>query len=333
MVRLGLKDVRWFVLGDDDTVFSPENLVRVLAKYDHTEMHYIGSSSESHVQNVKFSYNMAYGGGGFAISYPLAKALEQVQDSCLKRHAELFGSDDRMQACMAELGIPLTKEPGFHQLDIYGNAFGILAAHPVAPFVSLHHVELIDPIFPNKSVLAGLRHLSGAMHMDPGSFLQHSYCYDHTRKWSISVAWGFAVQVFPGIVSARELERPEMTFQSWYRQRVTTEFTFNTRSPARHACLRPSIFFMEDISCVNASNEFVSVYARNTDNDMKKVAARCSSLIRPPQQVQRFRITKQPIDEQWFKAPRRYCCQLTPPLAADIIDVHVHPCAPGEVIA
>jgi hypothetical protein len=32
------------------------------------------------------------------------------------RYPHLFGSDDRMHACMAELGIPLTKEPGFHQV-------------------------------------------------------------------------------------------------------------------------------------------------------------------------------------------------------------------------
>jgi hypothetical protein len=60
---------------------------------------------------------MAYGGGGFAISYPLAKALDSMQDSCIQRYPVLFASDDRIQACMAELGIPLTKEPGFHQVS------------------------------------------------------------------------------------------------------------------------------------------------------------------------------------------------------------------------
>ena len=116
-LRLGLKDVRWFVMGDDDTVFVVENLVRVLDKYDHRQMYYVGSSSESHVQNIAFSYGMAYGGGGFAISYPLAKALEKMQDRCLKRYPGLYGSDDRIQACMAELGLPLTREPGFHQVN------------------------------------------------------------------------------------------------------------------------------------------------------------------------------------------------------------------------
>lgn len=86
MFRLALPNVDWFVMGDDDTVFFTENLVRMLSKYDCTKMYYIGSQSESHLQNTAFSYNMAYGGGGFAISYPLAKALSEMQDDCLHRY-------------------------------------------------------------------------------------------------------------------------------------------------------------------------------------------------------------------------------------------------------
>lgn len=120
-----MDNVRWLVMGDDDTVFVAENLVRVLNKYDHEQYYYIGSSSESHLQNIHFSYAMAYGGGGFAISYPLAVALQKMQDRCIQRYPGLYGSDDRMQACMAELGVPLTKELGFHQVSRW-NRFLIL---------------------------------------------------------------------------------------------------------------------------------------------------------------------------------------------------------------
>ncbi|XP_012839954.1 PREDICTED: uncharacterized protein LOC105960340 [Erythranthe guttata] len=37
---------------------------------------------------------------------------------CIQRYPGLYGSDDRMQACMAELGVPLTKELGFHQMVV-----------------------------------------------------------------------------------------------------------------------------------------------------------------------------------------------------------------------
>lgn len=84
-LRLELPDVDWLVMGDDDTIFFPDNLVKVLSKYDHNQMFYVGSNSESNVQNLIYSYNMAFGGGGFAISYPLAKELSSVEDDCLTR--------------------------------------------------------------------------------------------------------------------------------------------------------------------------------------------------------------------------------------------------------
>jgi len=87
MLRLDLPNVDWFVVGDDDTLFFADNLVHVLSKYDHTQMYYIGSNSESHLQNILFSYTMAFGGGGFAISFPLAKALAKMQDDCLSRYS------------------------------------------------------------------------------------------------------------------------------------------------------------------------------------------------------------------------------------------------------
>ncbi|MFS7934396.1 hypothetical protein Hanom_Chr05g00391121 [Helianthus anomalus] len=93
-LRMGLEDVRRFVMGDDDTVFIVENLVR----------------------NMLFSYGMAFGDGGFAVSYPLAVELEKMQDRCLQRYPGYYGSDDRMHACMSELNVPVTKEPGFQQV-------------------------------------------------------------------------------------------------------------------------------------------------------------------------------------------------------------------------
>lgn len=109
-------DIRWVVLGDDDTLFIPENLAGTLARYDWEQWYYVGAGSESVEQNAKHSFSMAFGGGGFAISYPLAKALARVLDSCLVRYAHLYGSDDRVFSCLAELGVGLTHEPGFHQV-------------------------------------------------------------------------------------------------------------------------------------------------------------------------------------------------------------------------
>lgn len=107
---------RWFVMGDDDTVFFTENLVTVLSKYDHNQMYYIGANSESVEQDVVHSYSMAYGGGGFAISYPLAAELVKVLDGCINRYASMYGSDQKIHGCLTEIGVPVTKELGFHQV-------------------------------------------------------------------------------------------------------------------------------------------------------------------------------------------------------------------------
>ena len=117
--ELGLNNVRWFVMGDDDTIFFTENLLTVLSKYDHNQMYYIGGNSESVEQDVVFSYTTAYGGGGFAISYPLATKLVRILDGCIDRYANLYGSDQKIQACLSEIGVPLTKELGFHQVSFF----------------------------------------------------------------------------------------------------------------------------------------------------------------------------------------------------------------------
>lgn len=117
-VALNHSGARWLVFGDDDTVFFPENLVKTLSKYDHELWYYIGTNSEIHEQNQFFSFDMAFGGAGFAISYPLAKVLAKVLDSCLERYPHLYGSDSRVYTCLAELGVGLTHESGFHQVLI-----------------------------------------------------------------------------------------------------------------------------------------------------------------------------------------------------------------------
>jgi len=118
-VRLvgGGAGVRWVVLVDDDTVLCADNLVAVLSKYDWREMVYVGASSESHSANTYFSHSMAFGGGGVALSFPLAVALAQTLDVCIERYPKLHGSDDRLHACITELGVPLSREYGFHQVS------------------------------------------------------------------------------------------------------------------------------------------------------------------------------------------------------------------------
>ncbi|CAD5192492.1 unnamed protein product [Musa acuminata subsp. malaccensis] len=306
--RLRLPNVRWFVMGDDDTVFFPDNLACILSRFDHRQPYYIGSHSESHLQNIYFSYNMAYGGGGFAISAPLAAALARVQDKCLYRYPALYGSDDRIQACMAELGVPLTRHPGFHQYDVYGDLLGLLAAHPVAPLISLHHLDVVQPLFPGAgSRAAAIRRLfDGPVRLDSGGVMQQSICYERRQLWTVSVAWGFAVTVVRGVMSPREMEMPARTFLNWYPRADYTAYAFNTRPVARNPCQKPFVYYLASARYDNARQTTVTEYKRH-----RETHPLCKwRMADPSALVDRIVVHKKPDPGLWDRAPRRNCCRV-----------------------
>ncbi|GAB4860231.1 hypothetical protein Ancab_011710 [Ancistrocladus abbreviatus] len=326
MLRVGMEDVRWFVMGDDDTFFVVENVVRVLSKYDHRDLYYIGSSSESHVQNILFSYSMAYGGGGFAISYPLAKELEKMQDRCIQRYPGLYGSDDRIQACMAELGVPLTREPGFHQYDVYGNLLGLLAAHPVTPLVSMHHLDVVEPLFPHKSRVQALQHLLKSIKLDSASIMQQSICYDKSRNWSITVSWGYMVQVTRGVISPRELEMPARTFLNWNRKADYTGYSFNTRPVSRHPCQVPFIFYMSSNQYDDTRMQTVGTYSHHRSHH-----PHCLWKMDSPAEIDSIVVLKRPDSLRWQKSPRRDCCRVLPSHNNSVMYLSVGNCLDGEI--
>ncbi|XVF22503.1 hypothetical protein REPUB_Repub12eG0178100 [Reevesia pubescens] len=326
-LRLGLEDVRWFVMGDDDTFFVPDNLVRILSKYDHNQFYYIGSSSESHLQNINFSYGMAYGGGGFAISYPLAKALAKMQDRCIQRYPGLYGSDDRIHACMAELGVPLTKEQGFHQYDVFGSLLGLLASHPVAPLVSIHHLDVVEPIFPNVNRVQALQRLKVPINLDSAAIMQQSICYDKTRSWTISVSWGYTVQIYRGIFSVREMEMPARTFLNWYKRADYTGFSFNTRPVTRHACQKPFVYYLSNALHNKKTNQTASEYVQHRISNPE-----CKWKMADPSRIERVEVYKKPDPNSWDKTPRRNCCRVLPTKKKGTMVIDVGVCGDDEVI-
>lgn len=68
-------------------------------------MMFLGAGSEMARQMQDNSFEMAFGGAGFAISLPLAQALAPKMDDCIRRYSFLWGSDGRVHACIAELGV------------------------------------------------------------------------------------------------------------------------------------------------------------------------------------------------------------------------------------
>ncbi|KAI4993872.1 hypothetical protein ZWY2020_008185 [Hordeum vulgare] len=323
---------RWFVMGDDDTVFFPDNLVAVLRKYDHEEMYYVGAPSESVEQNVMHSYGMAFGGGGFAVSYPAAAELAKAIDGCLDRYSQFYGSDQRVQACLSELGIPLTREPGFHQVDIRGDAYGMLAAHPVAPLVSLHHLDHIEPISPvGHTPLAAVRPLVRAARFDSARLLQQAFGYQHGPgyTWSVSVAWGYTVQLYPWPVAPHELEVPLQTFKTW-RSWANGPFVFNTRPlmSTDTPCYRPAMFFLSRVRN-ETSRGTVSEYSRHavkSEKECDQASFRAASTVHT---VKVF--APKMSQNDWKRAPRRHCCKTTRTRWGTVLEVRIRYCSRGEL--
>lgn len=55
-----------------------------------------GAGSEMVGQMNDNSFDMPFGGAGFIVSRPLARALSLIIDDCIRRYAFLFGSDARI---------------------------------------------------------------------------------------------------------------------------------------------------------------------------------------------------------------------------------------------
>lgn len=130
-----------------------------------------------------------------------------------------------------------------------GNLFGLLSSHPLAPLVSLHHLDAVDPIFPNMSRTLAMGHLFEAMNVDPGRILQQTVCYDPSNSLTVSVAWGYAIQVFEGNEYLPDLLSPQRTFMPWKRSASidASRYMFKTREYSKDPCKRPVIFFLETV--------------------------------------------------------------------------------------
>ncbi|EFH49835.1 predicted protein [Arabidopsis lyrata subsp. lyrata] len=167
------KETRWFVIADDDTLFFLDNLVKALDRYDHKKHYYIGMNSENVWSNAIFAFDMGYGGGGYALSYPTVVTLLSNMEECIKRYLGVY-SDLLSFRCLADLGIDLTLEKGMHQIDLHGDISGLLSAHPQSPLISLHHFDVIDPIFPGMTRQQSVNHL---MKTDQSRVLQQTICH------------------------------------------------------------------------------------------------------------------------------------------------------------
>lgn len=182
------------------------------------------------------------------------------------------------------------------QYDVYGDLLGLLGAHPVAPLVTLHHLDVVEPIFPGMSRVKAIQHLMESVRQDSASVIQQSICYDKKRQWSISVSWGYAVLIWRGIMSPRELEMPTRTFLNWYKRADYTAYTFNTRPVFKHPCEKPFVFYMSKTRYDYGRRQIVGNYPRH-----KSKHPPCRWKMASPQRVENIVVVKRPDPLRWQK--------------------------------
>lgn len=149
------------------------------------------------------------------------------------------------------------------QVDIRGNPYGLLASHPLAPLVSLHHLDYVQSIFPDMTQIDSLNKLIKPYGMDPGRTLQHSFCYDWNRSRSVSVSWGYTIQLYPYLATAKQLETAFQTFQTW-RSWSNGPFTFNTQPMSHDPCERPVVYFLDRVESVG-QGQTLTTYRRHVE--------------------------------------------------------------------
>ncbi|KAJ6703556.1 TRANSFERRING GLYCOSYL GROUP TRANSFERASE [Salix viminalis] len=210
--------------------------------------------------------------------------------------------------------------------DVYGNLFGLLAAHPVTPLVSLHHLDVVEPIFPNATRVQALRWLTVPMKLDSAGLMQQSICYDKSKRWTVSVSWGFAVQIFRGVFSPREIEMPSRTFLNWYKKADYTAYAFNTRPVSRNPCQKPFVFYLSKAKFDSSLNTTVSEYSRHYDPHPA-----CKWKMANPDKIKTIVVHKKPDPHLWDRSPRRNCCRVMNSEKKGSVMIHVGVCRDDEI--
>lgn len=180
------------------------------------------------------------------------------------------------------------------QYDVYGDLLGLLGAHPVTPLVTLHHLDVVQPIFPMMNRVQSLHHLMKSVKKDSGSIFQQSICYDKNRYWSIAISWGYVVQVLRGVLSPREFEMPTRTFLNWYKRADYTAYAFNTRPVTKNPCQKAFIFYMNRTRYDPIRKKIVGTYSR-----YKTKPPHCTWKMESPEEIDSIIVLKRPDPLRW----------------------------------
>jgi hypothetical protein len=150
------------------------------------------------------------------------------------------------------------------QIDLHNDTTGFLSAQPQTPFLSLHHIDAIDPIFPSMNRSEAINHLMKAAKADQSRLLQQTICYHRPTNWSFSVSWGYSAYIYENIIPRSILRTPLETFTQWTMNVTPPLYMFNTRRLSNNPCEAPHVFFLDSIGRSDEGDQIVTTYIRKS---------------------------------------------------------------------
>ncbi|KAH0716336.1 hypothetical protein KY284_009241 [Solanum tuberosum] len=187
--------------------------------------------------------------------------MEVVRQAHEGRYAHLKSSDRTTMVCVADLGVNLTPLQGIHQIDLRGDLSGFLSSHPKSLLMSLHHFDMVDPIFPSMDRAQSGYHLLNAANYDQSRMLQQTICHKKSTSWTFSISWGYSAHIYEKIMPRSWLQNPIETFKTWGRSPKPPHYMFDTRRPSWDPCEAPHVFFFKSVERT-PRNEILTTYVR-----------------------------------------------------------------------
>ncbi|XP_071447012.1 beta-1,3-glucosyltransferase [Hetaerina americana] len=148
-----LKNIKWVVLVDDDTILSVARLLSLLSCFPNKDKttpivlgerygYRVSEPMEEEFPSYSYGYNYATGGGGVVLNREAVRLLSE-SDVCVCPAPDAPDDMVLLGVCLSRLGISVTHSPSFHQarpLDY--PAKYLKPQHPV----SFHKHWMIDPV-------------------------------------------------------------------------------------------------------------------------------------------------------------------------------------------
>ncbi|XP_015161354.1 uncharacterized protein [Solanum tuberosum] len=327
VVREVHEGVRWIIMGDDDSIFFVDNMVDILAQYDHTKHYYFGGHSEFILSNYWYSFNQAFGGAGIIMSYPLAKEFAKNVMSCLKRYAHLTSADRTTMNCIADIGVNLSPLQGIHQIDLRGDISGFLSYHPKSLLMSLHHFDMVDPIFPSMDRVKSVFHLQKVAKYDQSRMLQQTICHHRSKSWTFSVSWGYSAHIYEKIMPRSWIQRPIETFKTWQPSPNPPYYMFDVRSPSWDPCEAPHVFFFKSVKKTQRG-EILTTYTRGWP---RGIGACLSSGNFSAEYVSKIHVYSSTTKR--IRIDKCECCDIIHEAGSNKADIKYRECKINEIIA